>query len=102
VSTQHCFLQRHATVKLLAPGVHVEISIYSARDGAMIGFTAFKLAISALAGYALTRFLVSAGLFLAEDSSLIVLTVVSAMIPYAVVDKLLPLVFALAGLTCYS
>jgi len=63
----------------------------------MIGFTVFKLTISALAGYALTQSLVSAGLFLADESSLIVLTVVFAMILYAVVDRLLPLMFALAG-----
>jgi|GEM_PF-2744942 hypothetical protein len=87
----------YSTPQLKATLTPVVLFILGFMAGAMIGFTVFKLAISALAGYALTRSLVSAGLFLADESSLIVLTVVFAMILYAVVDKMLPLVFALAG-----
>jgi len=65
--------------------------------GAMIGFAIFKLAISLVAGFAVAQSLISAGLFKANEISLIVLTILFAMILYAVVDKLLALVFVIGG-----
>ena len=65
--------------------------------GAMIGFAIFRLAISLVAGFAIAQSLISAGLFVANETALIVLTIVFAMILYAIVDKLLALVFIIGG-----
>jgi uncharacterized membrane protein (UPF0136 family) len=65
--------------------------------GAMIGFVIFKLAISLVAGFAIAQLLISAGIFVANETALIILTIVFAMILYAIVDKLLAFVFIIGG-----
>jgi len=65
--------------------------------GALIGFSAFKLALSLLAGFLSAHVVMSTGFVVDGGEAVALLSLALAAIIYRLVDKLLAAVFALAG-----
>jgi hypothetical protein len=65
--------------------------------GALIGYSAFKLALSLLAGFLSAYAIASTGIIVKSEEAVALLTLALAAVIYYLVDKLLAVVFALAG-----
>lgn len=65
--------------------------------GALIGFSVFKLALSLMAGFLVAYSLVSFGVVVHSEEAVALLSLAFAAVLYYLAEKLLALVFALAG-----